>query len=337
MKVLGLISSPADPASRFRIIQYKKTLHESGTKLNYTVPYPPKDSEPSRIVFRNKKLWHLCMVTGRLKLIPQQYFYDIIWQNRLLLYDHFIIEKFIKKPLVFDMDDAIWLSEGEKQVNLAIQKSAMIFAGNEYLAEYCSRISNNTKIIPSVIDTSIFRPLPAENSDFSLGWIGTKSNFPYLELIKQPVLEFLQQTKNTKLIIVSTEQPGTFKFDNERIVFKQWSAEKENELINEFSVGLMPLPDNNWTKGKCSYKMLQYMACSKPVIVSPVGLNKTILEKSQTGKGPANEADWLKAMHEIRSDAAFYAACAENGRPFAEENYSLKKWAPVINQHFKNL
>jgi glycosyltransferase involved in cell wall biosynthesis len=337
MKVLGVISSITDPASRFRIIQYKKTLHELDTKLNYAVPYPPKDSEPSRMVFRNKKLWHLCMVTGRLKLIPQQYFYDIIWQNRLLIYDHFIIEKFIKKPLVFDMDDAIWLSEGEKKVNLAIQKSAMIFAGNEYLADYCSRFNSNTKIIPSVIDTDFFKPLKQQSNPFVLGWIGTKSNFPYLELIKQPVLQFLRETKNTKLVIVSTEQPDTFTFDNEKIVFKQWSVEKENELINEFSVGLMPLPDNNWTKGKCSYKMLQYMACGKPVIVSPVGLNKIILEQSQSGKSADNEADWLKAMQELKNDAALYAFCAGNGRPFTEESYSLKKWAPVINEHFKNL
>jgi glycosyltransferase involved in cell wall biosynthesis len=337
MNILSLISSLTDPASRFRIMQYKKSLAELGTHLNYTVPYPPKDSDPSRIVFKSKKLWHICMVTGRLKILPQQYFYDAIWQNRLLIYDHFIIEKFIKKPLVFDMDDAIWLCEGEKQINLAIGRSQMVFAGNDYLAEYSSRFNSNTKIIPSTIDTDVFKPLFTENKTFTLGWIGTKSNFPYLELIKQPVLQFLQETKNTRLIIVSTEQPGVFKFDNKRIVFKQWSAEKENRMINEFSVGLMPLPDNNWTKGKCSYKMLQYMACGKPAIVSPVGLNKTILEKSQLGNGAGNEADWLKAMYELMNDTALYTFCAENGRLFTEENYSLKKWAPVVNEHFKKL
>lgn len=318
-------------------MQYKKPLHASGTRLHYTVPYPPKDSDPSRIVFKSKKLWHVCRVAGRLKILPQQYFFDAVWQNRLLIYDHFIIEKFIKKPFVFDMDDAIWLSEGQKQVNLAIKKSAMVFAGNEYLAEYCSSLNRNTKIIPSVVDTDVFKPLPAEKNTFALGWIGSKSNFPFLELIRQPVLDFLQKTKNTKLIIVSSEQPGVFKFDNERIIFRQWSAEKENQLINEFSVGLMPLPDNNWSKGKCSYKMLQYMACGIPVVVSPVGLNKTILDKSQSGKGALNEAEWLNTLLELNNDRALYTACAENGRPFIEENYSLEKWAPVINEHFKKL
>ena len=257
MKVLGIVSSNTDPAARFRIIQYKTPLGKLGSSLRFSIPYPPKDSDPSRFVFKSKKLWHLCQMSGRLKLLPQQYFYDIIWQNRLLLYEHYSIEKFFKKPNVFDIDDAIWLTEGEKQVGLAIKKSTMVFAGNEYLAEYCNRINANTKIIPSTIDTNVFKPLPPLNNSFTLGWIGTKSNFQYLELIKQPVSQFLQKTKNTKLIIVSTEKPAIFDFDDERIIFKQWSAEKENELINEFSIGLMPLKDDNWTRGKCSYKMLR--------------------------------------------------------------------------------
>jgi glycosyltransferase involved in cell wall biosynthesis len=269
--------------------------------------------------------------------LPLQYFYDIIWQNRLLLYDHFSIEKYIKKPFVFDMDDAIWLTEGEKQVRLAIEKSSLVFAGNEYLAEYCHRINSNTAIIPTTIDTDVFKPVTQLNRSFNIGWIGTKSNFDYLELIKKPVLEFLQKTKDTKLIIVSSDRPGTFHFDDERIIFKQWSSEKENELINEFSIGLMPLPDNSWTKGKCSFKMLQYMACGVPAIVSPVGHNNQILEQSKTGIAAAHEQDWLNAMNDLKNDPDFYSHHAVRGRPFVEEKYSVHKWSVIINDHFKDL
>lgn len=337
MKILGLISSITDPAARFRIIQYKKPLIELGSYLNYSVPYPPKDSDPSRLVFKNNKIWHLCQVTGRLKFLSKQYFYDIIWQNRLLLYDHYSIEKYFKKPHIFDLDDAIWLTEGEKQVKLAIKKSTVVFAGNEYLAEYCSRINSNTKIIPSVIDTNVFKPLTSGSTSFNIGWIGTKSNFHYLHIIKQPILQFLKETKNTKLIIVSSEKPDTFNFENERIIFKPWSAEQENELINEFSIGLMPLADDNWTRGKCSYKMLQYMACSKPVIVSPVGLNKEILSQCNAGIAATNENEWLRALHDLKNDPAQYNTYAVNGRPFVEEKYSCSKWAVLINNQFKKL
>lgn len=317
-------------------MQYAKPLSQLDTKLDCFIPHPPKDSGPSKPAFK-KKLWHLYSIAGRLKLGPQQFLYDIVWQNRLLMYDRFIVEKLIARPHVFDLDDAIWLTEGKKQVDLALQKATMVFAGNEYLAEYCERFNNNTKIVPSTIDTEIFKPGKKNDASFSLGWIGTRSNFIYLHLIKQPVLQFLHETKNTKLIIVSAEPPPMFSFDNERIIFRQWNKENENELINEFSAGLMPLTDDEWTNGKCSYKMLQYMACGKPVIVSPVGLNKIILEKSNAGVGAISEHEWEKAMFDLKNDAALYSFYAENGRPFVEKNYSCDKWAVAINNYFKDL
>jgi glycosyltransferase involved in cell wall biosynthesis len=337
MKILSLISSKTDPAARFRIMQYKEPLKILGSHVKYIVPSPPKDSDPPRRVFKSKKIWHACQVAGRLKMLPLQYFYDIIWQNRLLLYDHYSLEKYIKKPFVFDMDDAIWLTEGEKQVQLAIKKSTLVFAGNEYLADYCRRINSNTTVIPSAIDTNVFKPLAPQNKSFVIGWIGSKSNFSYLELIKTPVLQFLEQTKNTKLFIVSSDPPDTFQYDDDRIVFKKWSPEKENEMINEFSIGLMPLPDNSWTKGKCGFKMLQYMACGKPAIVSPVGINNNILKQSKAGIAAINEHDWFKAMHDLKNDPALYADYAAKGRPYVEDNFSCSKWAVTINNHFKEL
>ena len=337
MKIAGIISSVTDPASRFRIMQYEQPLRELGSDLTCKVFYPPKDSDPSNFVFKNKNLWHICQVSGRLKLIAQQYFYDLIWQNRLQLYNRFTIEKHISKPFVFDLDDAIWLTEGKKQVDLAIKKASIVFAGNDYLADYCKKINNNVQLIPSTINTSVYKPLSQNNDSFVIGWIGTKSNFPYLGLIKASVLKFLQTTKNTKLIIVSTEKPSLFHFDNEKIIFKQWTPETENELINEFSVGLMPLEDNEWTKGKCSYKMLQYMACGKPVIVSPVGLNRSILKQSNAGTGATNESEWLLALNNIYNDAFMRNTFSEKGRSFIEEKYCCHKWAVTINTHFNTL
>jgi len=336
MKILGLVSSENDPASRFRIIQYKEPLSRLGTRLEHIVPDPSKDSGPLKPVFK-KKLWELYSIAGRTKLWPQQFSYDMIWQNRLLMYDRFVIEKLFSKPHIFDMDDAIWLTEGKKQVDKAIHKATMIFAGNDYLADYCSELNSNVKIIPSTIDIEVFKPMKTKNTSFSLGWIGTKSNFQYLHLIKQPVLDFLKATKDAKMVIVSTEPPPMFLFDDEKIIFKQWVKEKENECINEFSVGLMPLTDDEWTRGKCSYKMLQYMACGKPVIVSPVGLNKTILERSNAGMAASVEDDWLKAMIDLKNDIVCYTYHAKNGRPFVEANYSCNKWAATINNYFKEL
>jgi hypothetical protein len=336
MKVLGLISSHTDPASRFRIMQYTKPLSQLGTHLNCIVPAPSKDSGPQHPAVK-KRLWDIYSLAGRLREMAKQFAYDIVWQNRLLKYESVFVEKFIRKPFVFDIDDAIWLTEGKKQVDQAIQKANMVFAGNEYLAEYCRQLNNRVEIVPSTINTNDLKACTSEQPSFTLGWMGTKSNFRYLHLVKRPILEFLNETKNSRLIIVSTEQPPMFSFDSEKIIFKEWKKEKENEYINEFSVGLMPLPDDEWTRGKCSYKMLQYMACGKPAIVSPVGQNKIILDKSNIGIGASSEGQWEKAFNDLKNDNAFYTYHSQKGRPFVEENYSCNKWAVTINNYFKRL
>jgi glycosyltransferase involved in cell wall biosynthesis len=318
-------------------MQYKKHLQSIGSNLHYHIPYPPKESDPPRIVFRNNLIWNTCQFTGRLNLIPLQYLYDVIWQNRLLLNNKYSIEKYFKKPFVFDFDDAIWLTEGKMDVDLAISKATMIFAGNEYLAEYSSHFNKNIKIVPTTIDTNTYRPLQFQSDTFTIGWIGTKSNLKYLQIIKQPLLDFLIRTKKSKFIVISNEAPLDFKFDDERIIFKKWIAEKENEWINEFDVGLMPLEDDEWTKGKCSFKMLQYMACGKPVIVSPIGTNKSLLSMSDVGFGVSHPKEWLKAMLDLSSDKSLYKSLSENGRTLVEGKFSCQKWAETVNIYLKEL
>ncbi len=335
MKIIGLISSPTDPASRFRIQQYEKPLLEIGDELNCIYPTPLKESDPSRLILRNKYLWHLLQVTGRLPLLLKQYSYDLIWQNRLLLNDHYIIERYFSKPKIFDLDDAIWLTEGKKQVDKALTNSTMVFAGNEYLADYCSLFNKNVKIVPSVINIDQFKPDETEPAFFTLGWIGTKSNFKYLSIIIQPIIDFLNKTRNTKFIVISTEMPENIKFDNERIIFKYWHSNNENADINQMSVGLMPLSDDEWTKGKCSYKMLQYMACGKPVIVSPVGHNNKLLSLSNIGIGAINSENWLKAFLELYNDKDRCNEYSQNGRLLVEKKYSTNIWSKIISNYFK--
>jgi glycosyltransferase involved in cell wall biosynthesis len=345
MQILGLISSPEDPASRARIIQYKDYFTRAGVSLTPRFFLPEREANPAPWTYRLKKItgiseWRsssTIKILARLPLLFQQKKYDIIWQNRLLLPHHFYFEKKISKPLVFDYDDAIWLNEGEKQVAAAITKSAMVFAGNEYLAGFAAKHNKNVQLIPTTVDTKKLFPLDLTTNQFTLGWIGTKSNFKYLDIIKPALLDFLTKHKDARFIIVSSEKPGQFNFDNEQIIFKPWSAEKENELINEFSVGLMPLKDTEWTRGKCSYKMLQYMACGKPVVVSPVGMNNKILDSGTIGMAANNTSEWLNAFTTLKDDKGFYATCCLNGRSLVEKNYSAAVYTPVIINHFKKL
>ena len=342
MKVLGLISSLEDPASRFRILQYQDYLAKMGANLYTKTFFPPKESDPPKAlnIFSkrlNKKTWRLIQYYSRKKYFAQQRSWDVIWQNRLLLYKNSTIEKQIKKPRVFDFDDAIWLTEGKEQVDAAIATADLVFAGNEFLADYAIKLNESTEIVPTTIDTNRFFNSNFLPQQFNLGWIGTRSNFKYLELIKKPILEFLQSHEEARLIIVSSHPPENLPVDGKKILFKLWSAVKENELINEFSVGLMPLADDEWSKGKCSAKMLQYMACAKPVIVSPVGNNLKIVNEASIGLHAGAEEEWLAAFQKLKNEPELAKELGNNGRSLVETNYSAEKWAIKIFDHFKQL
>ena len=345
MKILGLISSPTDPASRARIMQYKNYFSEAGGELTPRFFSPFRDADPAPWTYKLKKItrineWRTANIfksLARLPLLIQQYNYDIIWQNRLVLPHHFFFENKFNKPLVFDFDDAIWLNEGEKQVKAAISRAALVFAGNQYLSDYGSSLNKNIHIIPTTIDTKKLFPLNNEIENFNIGWIGSESNFKYLEIIKPAILDFLSKNTDSSFTVVSSKKPTQFSFDNNRIIFKQWSAEKENEIINDFSVGLMPLEDNSWTKGKCSYKMLQYLACGISAIVSPVGMNKELLAAGDVGYAATNQHDWFNAITEVKNNKAHAIQKGNNGRELVERDYSCTVMTPKIINLFKTL
>lgn len=341
MKILGLISSYHDPASRFRILQYANYLQQLGAELQIKTFFPPKESDPPKTlnIFSEKlnlKTWKLFQYYSRKKYFSQKRTWDLVWQNRLLLYNSAAIEKKIKKPRIFDFDDAIWLTEGKKEVDAAIATADLVFAGNEFLAEYAIKLNESIEIVPTTVDTLRYHTTENTQMPFTLGWIGTKSNFQYLELIQQPVLEFLRKEKDSRFLIVSSEPPQNISFDNRKMVFKKWSVEKENELINEFSVGLMPLSDNEWCKGKCSAKMLQYMACKKPVIVSPVGTNKKMLAEKAIGLSASSDKEWLEAFQKLKYEPEAAAEMGKNGRGLVERNYSASVWSKKIFHHFQH-
>ncbi|HEX4876594.1 MAG TPA: glycosyltransferase [Chitinophagaceae bacterium] len=283
------------------------------------------------------RYYQLTRTISRLPLFIEQYKYDLIWQNRLIIHHQSFFERKLSKPFVFDFDDAVWLNDKESSLIHALKKAAMVFAGNEYLAAYAIKHNRNTLIIPTVIDPEFLYPINTIKEDFIIGWIGTESNFKYLEIAKPAIEEFLKENNNAKLVIVSSTPPPQFKFDGKKYVFEKWSAEKENELINKFSIGIMPLPDDAFTQGKCSYKMIQYMACAIPVVVSPVGTNNKILNEMEIGLPAASTSEWLSAFNLLKNEKAFYESCAANARVLAELKYSVNVLAPVIAENFRKI
>jgi glycosyltransferase involved in cell wall biosynthesis len=342
MKILGLISSISDPASRFRITQYREELRKYAVMLDTKIFSPPKESDPPALLNLvsgtwNRKIWRMRQEKSRNKLLQIENHYDLLWQNRLLLYQSADIETRLKKPRVFDFDDAIWMTEGKDAVDASIRSATKVFAGNEFLAGYASRLNAETEIVPTTIDTTKFCKTNKSQPAFTIGWIGTKSNFPYLEMIRAPLLDFLRTEKDARLMIVSSEAPSNFTFDNQKIVFVPWSATRENDQLNEFSVGLMPLDDNEWTRGKCSAKLLQYLACEIPAVVSPVGNNKKILAGADVALASSTNEEWINALKQLKHEPEYRMQLGKNGRMLVENNYSVNVWGKSIYNHFKKL
>jgi glycosyltransferase involved in cell wall biosynthesis len=344
MKVLGLISAPLDPASRVRIAQYEIPLEQYGIQLQTHYSLPLRDSDPPSYTKYVKRAtgineWRLSnaiKTISRYSLLIKQHRFNVIWQNRLILPHSAFFEKRWKKPLVFDFDDAVWLTEGRDELASALKTSEIVFAGNEYLADFATIHNKNVFIIPTTADTDRLVPGPLP-SKFTLGWIGTQSNFPYLDLIKPSINDFLSKHADARFMVVSSTKPTQFNFDEKQFLFREWSEISESDLINEFTVGLMPLPDNDWTKGKCGYKILQYMSCGRPVVVSPTGINNQLIIKSNAGLMAGSDTEWLDAFEQLKNEPLQNRQYADNGREFVLKHYSVKAYTPIIAAHLQSL
>ncbi len=345
MKVAGLIYSPKQASSRIRIIQYTDEMSLHGVKLEtkFFRPYKDQEARPFvKQVFNKSGIGYnridaIRKTLSRLPFVLQSKKFNIIWQNRLLVLFENSWEKKIKKPFVFDFDDAIWMTEGEKQVSKRISESTMVFAGNSFLADFAKKNNPNTVIIPSVINTNRNFPLPKNTKKLIIGWIGTKFNFQYLEYIKQPLLEFLKNNPTAQLKIISSEPPSFLPFDNNHVVFKQWNADEENEDINSFSIGIMPLLKTEWEMGKCGFKLLQYLACGVPAIATPTGVNEYICNMNNSIIAATSVDEWGEALNQLANNLLEYNRMAADGVTFITENYSCAVWAPKIIKQFKKV
>lgn len=344
MNILGLIASPSDPASRFRILQYASFLKQHDVVMGSWYSSPTKDSSPAAWTKKVEactsidswRTWNVLQNLDRLSILLRQFYFDAIWQSRMLLPYLFRADKIIQKPVVFDIDDAIWITESKTEVGRAIANAEKVFAGNEYLAEWCKQYSKNVVLIPTTIDTLKYFPTEKQNDVFTIGWIGTPSNFKYLQLAANAIKNFLREYKNARMMVVSSVAPGFFSFDGQQFVFKKWQPDLETEYINEFDIGIMPLTDDEWTRGKCGFKLLQYMACGKPVVASPVGANQKLLS-AQTGLAANTETEWFQSFKELQHDKSQRFSFGNNGRKLIETEFNTGTWAKVIASELKSL
>jgi glycosyltransferase involved in cell wall biosynthesis len=249
-------------------------------------------------------------------------------------------------PYVVDYDDAAfhrydlhraapvrWVLG--RKIDRIMKQAALVVAGNSYLANRARQAgAPRIEILPTVVDASRY-PTPAakRNEDFVIGWIGSQTTSRYLMLLHD-VLRQAISWERTSLRLVGF---GEVRLPEVTAEVMDWSESSEVEAMQSFSVGIMPLEDDPWTRGKCGYKLIQYMACGLPVVASPVGVNSEIVEHGSNGYLAANEVEWLRALSRLRSEPHLSEEFGRAGRKKVESTYCLEVTAPRLADLLKSV
>jgi glycosyltransferase involved in cell wall biosynthesis len=238
------------------------------------------------------------------------------------------------KRVVFDFDDAIYLKTSivEKYVRLA----DIVIAGNKMLAEWAREKGAKPRVIPTVIDLNKYLPRVSYEltaNRLRIGWIGSPSTEPFLKIIK-PVLLKLNVTYPIEFCVIGGKPPDMAEVPLKVI---EWSEETEAEEISKFDIGVAPLLDNEYTRGKCGLKVLQYMAAGIPVVASPVGVHLDIIEHGNNGFLAGTDSEWLKYLTLLAGDSELRKNIGQQGRKTVEEKFSLNHMAEQVSVLFKSL
>ncbi len=328
MRVAALTAGAQDPSARFRVRQFIAPLRAAGIGVEEYSPVLSKHSEPPLPGRAARRAWFGVKALSWVPAVVRSRRSQVVWLQRELVSGGFSLEGLLKSPLVFDVDDAIWLDTGRSpdQMRRIADRAAVVMAGNGYLADWFRPHARRVEIIPTAVDCDRYTPAdPAARAGgerFVVGWTGTHWNLKYLESLEAPLARFLQRHADAELLVVANREPSLPRLPAARVRFLPWTSDTEVSGVRGMDAGLMPLPDNEWTRGKCSFKMLQYMACGIPVVVAPVGMNAEVLAQAPVGLGARAEEEWDEALEVLYADRGRARAWGEAGRRLALDRYS---------------
>lgn len=335
-RVIAITGGKTVPSRRYRIdaiIPYVRRLGIEMEELCSRVACYP----PSRKALRPG--WFIAALAERLTYVFRARKYDAVILQRELISTMATIEHLLPAPRIFDVDDAIFLYRDGKAAKRIASGSTLVVCGNQYLADTFSQWNDNIAVIPTGVDTERLKPAESksESEGLTIGWIGTVGNFGYLEQIKTALAYVLRSQPSVRFRLVSSELPEFLRDLGNQFEFVRWRPGIEEIQIPTFSIGVMPLEDNAWARGKCAFKMLQYMAAGVPVIASDVGVNGELLRKADIGIGVKAGADWTDALMTLLSDEQARRRLGQNGRALAVSAYSLDNIAAMWKDQFDRI
>jgi glycosyltransferase involved in cell wall biosynthesis len=352
MRVLAFTKYGATAAStRQRLLQYLPALHDAGIDVEYHALLNDDYVQSLQTGVKPKMGQVAKAYLARMAQAVSTRKYDAIWvYAELFPYLPASFEQLAfltGKPVIYDFDDAFFhqydgstalgsLLKGKLEPLL--RGAAICCCGNSYLQEYADHFCRRTIIIPTVVDTECYRPDRARPAGRPtvIGWIGSPSTWCYV----RPMLPMLRSLVNDYPVEVRIIGGGVAATDELALYsgFRSvsWNEDSQVREIQAMDIGIMPLPDENWAKGKSGFKLIQYMACGLPVVASPVGVNREIVNHGQNGFLATTSHEWAAALRKLLTDADLRARLGAAGRKSAEEDYSLRSHAPRLIEMFRS-
>jgi glycosyltransferase involved in cell wall biosynthesis len=331
MKVLFLTSGRQVPSSRFRVLQYVPYLRALGHHCHVAASFPPKYEHLGWLGWRGST-WLRRSLRVADGLRSRLGGYDVVYLERGLFHDASLWgERMIRRMsrrLVFDFDDAIFQEHPEKFAQVVPCCNSVI-AGNELLAERARELNPRTVVIPTCVDLRHYPQRTASDETPTIGWIGTSSNLKYLEIASQPLRQLATERQfRLRVVCDRPKLVADLPLTGVNVEPVRWSESAEIAELAKFDVGLMPLADDGWTRYKCGLKAIQYLAIGIPAVVSPIGVNREIVQPDATGYWATTPDEWHAALSRLLDDAHRRARLGTAGRATVAARYSIESQLP---------
>jgi glycosyltransferase involved in cell wall biosynthesis len=349
LQVLALSPVPYEGAGcRFRISQYLPYLAAHGIDVT-VAPFYDREFfglvyEPRR--YARKAALFVKQAAARVLAIARADRFDAIWVYREALpLGPPLLEWVLsvcRRPLLYDFDDAVFLTNTSeanrylaalkfpKKTDWIIARADQVTAGNEYLAAHARLLNRSVQVIPTAVDTDVFAPRtdrPDPAAPPIVGWIGTPTTVPYVRMLVEPLRSLARQHAFTLRVSGGTAE---FMPPDVRVEDLPWSLDREVTLFNTCDIGVYPMPDDEWARGKSGFKAIQFMACAVPVVASPVGINAEIIQHGVNGFLASTPDEWSRTLGMLIADSGLRQRIGLEGRRTIEARYSIRVNAPRI-------
>ena len=344
------------PGQRFRIEQFLPALKADGWKVEWSNILNETDDKIfySSGHYSGKFRVMLKSFRHRLKDLKRAKNFDavFVYREAFMLGTSWFEKRLSKKniPMVFDFDDSIWLNDTSAgNQNLAWLKSpqktakicryaSVVTVGNQYLADYAKKYNTNVKIFPTVVDTEYHKPGNRKRyspNKICIGWTGTQPTLKHFETVL-PVLEKLNKRYPDSL---SFKVIVNFPYQQKEIPLEvlQWNKASEIDDLSNIDIGIMPLPDDEWSRGKCGFKGIQYMAMEIPAVMSPVGMNTQIISDGENGFLAKTPDEWLNKLSLLIESEELRKKTGKAGRNTIIQRYSREAHEIAFTEFMNDL